>query len=226
MPVVSLNKIVTGESLPLLAASGRTAEFQKLLGSRMWPPEVLFQCLCNAAKAGRLNTTRELLACGVPADRADANGLTPLLAACEYNGTCDEVVLELLARGANIHHSDSFGYQPLHAAVTAGEPQVVRLLLERRAALDHKDREGDTPLDLAQLYSVEPHPRGHDHLRAAVLSLLREAWSRRACMLARWQKVRDAVAVRPAALHWLEEVQRRGLTNLPYGLPTAIHGLL
>jgi ankyrin repeat protein len=214
MPVVDIAKIVNASTLPQLATTARPKDFQAALAQREWPEVVLVEALFRAAQAGRVGAVRLLLARGISVD-VWCDGCTPLMAACEYSGSSEGAVRELLDRGASVEYVRLLdSATPLHIAIEAGEPQIVSLMLQHRSPLDGKDSEGDTPLDKAQYCSAIPHPRGHltrqVELRREVLTLVRAATEQRWKVLARWRRVRDTVRVRPYALHWLEDYQRRG----------------
>lgn len=55
----------------------------------------------------------------------------------------------LLKYGVNINEQNSNGWTPLHKAVNSEVRDFVRLLIEAGSAIDVKDNDGKTPLDLA-----------------------------------------------------------------------------
>jgi ankyrin repeat protein len=71
--------------------------------------------LLYAARDGRLEIARTLIAGGADVDRGDANGITPLIAAITNNHV--DVARFLIDRGANITLSDWYGRTPLWAAI-------------------------------------------------------------------------------------------------------------
>jgi ankyrin repeat protein len=71
--------------------------------------------LLYAARDGRLDLVRDLLAAGAEIDAVEANGITPLLIAITNNHP--DVARLLIDRGANIKVTDWWGRTPLWAAV-------------------------------------------------------------------------------------------------------------
>lgn len=72
---------------------------------------------------------------GVPADLTDADGNTLLMLAA-YHGHAGTVAA-LLGRGADPDRLNDRGQSPVAGAVFKGEDEVVRVLLDAGAALDH-----------------------------------------------------------------------------------------
>lgn len=70
----------------------------------------------------------------------------PLIWACSARQCSTAEITDLLDHGANINDQDSLGETPMFAAVKNFRPDVVRLLLARRADLTHKDLHGRTVL--------------------------------------------------------------------------------
>jgi ankyrin len=83
-------------------------------GSRAPIPGAM-SALLYAARDGRLDTTRILLAAGADIEQTDANGITPLIIAITNNHP--DVARFLIDRGANIRAVDWYGRTPLWAAV-------------------------------------------------------------------------------------------------------------
>ena len=88
--------------------------------------------LLYAARDGRLEAARSLLAAGADVELADANGIRPLLMAALNNNL--DVARLLLDKGANVNADDFWGRSPLFAAV------------EYRN-LDMNNRDQDSPKD-------------------------------------------------------------------------------
>eukprot|EP01068_Selenidium_serpulae_P008406 Selendium_serpulae@DN4978_c0_g1_i11.p1 len=82
----------------------------------------------SAAKAGRLNEMRRLVARGASVGERDTNGATALHYAAEKGHY--EVVLYLLGRGADVDAQCGLRTTPLHLAAICGHYAVVRLLVE------------------------------------------------------------------------------------------------
>jgi ankyrin repeat protein len=127
-------------------------------GSRYLIPGSLTPLL-YAARDGRLESARALVAAGADIELSDANGITPLLMAITNNHM--DVARFLIERGAAINVSDWYGRTPLWGAVETrnmdvdnAEPfengvdrgpvlDVIRILLDRGA--DPNTRTKETP---------------------------------------------------------------------------------
>ena len=55
---------------------------------------------------------------------------------------------------ADVNIKNKFLATPLHFAVTSGSTQVVEYLIQKRAIIDVKDKNGDTPLQIACRYQL------------------------------------------------------------------------
>ena len=112
--------------------------------------------LLYAARDGRLEPAKLLLAAGADINQTDANAITPLLMAIVNNRV--DVAKFLIARGADIHATDWYGRTPLWAAVETRnmdvdnatfvngidrEPmlEVIKLLLDRGAKVNVRMKE-------------------------------------------------------------------------------------
>ncbi|XP_035602647.2 protein phosphatase 1 regulatory subunit 12C-like isoform X2 [Oncorhynchus keta] len=84
---------------------------------------------------------------------ANADGITALHQAC-IDGSM-EVMVFLLARGANINQVDSEGWTPLHVAATCGNLEITDFLLQQGASLTAVNCDGDVPLDIAEDEATE-----------------------------------------------------------------------
>jgi uncharacterized protein len=83
-------------------------------GSRYLIPGAMTPLL-YAARDGRIDSAKILLAAGAQIDHADANGVTPLLMAITNNHV--DMARYLIERGANVNAVDWYGRTPLWAAV-------------------------------------------------------------------------------------------------------------
>ena len=83
-------------------------------------------------------------------DQANAADETPLMMAALRGNLA--VALQLLNRAATVN---KLGWSPLHYAATGPEPELIRLLLDRGAAIDAKSPNGSTPLMMAARYGSE-----------------------------------------------------------------------
>jgi ankyrin repeat protein len=75
--------------------------------------------------------------------------LTALHVAVEENKP-ELAELILKRRSVNKEAKDIYGYTPLHLAVHAENPKFVKLLVDAGAKITAKDKEGQTPVDLAR----------------------------------------------------------------------------
>ncbi len=102
-----------------------------------------------AANSGRARIAALLLAKGADPNALNIEGRSPLhLAAMR----CFlEVAKVLIAKGAKINlRGTMFGSTPLHVAAGFGCVKVIALLLDKGAKTDVKDKQGLTPLGVAQ----------------------------------------------------------------------------
>jgi ankyrin repeat protein/L-ascorbate metabolism protein UlaG (beta-lactamase superfamily) len=107
--------------------------------------------LFAAVVAGCTDCVRLLLEHGARAEVRTAAGQTPLAVAAE-RGAGDVVAL-LLAAGARPAGADSsFSWTMLHTAAALGYQDIARSLVASGADLEIKDKDGRTPLQLAQQY--------------------------------------------------------------------------
>ena len=58
--------------------------------------------------------------------------------------------------GASVESMDREGLTSLCWACLKGQLPIVQVLLERRSVIDHQDKNGRSPLDLAAFYG-DPH---------------------------------------------------------------------
>ena len=84
---------------------------------------------------------------GATVDKADKNGLTPLLCVADKNHT--EIIRLLLGGGATVDKADNVGLTPLLCAADKKHIEVIRLLLGGGATVDKADNVGLTPLHCA-----------------------------------------------------------------------------
>ena len=107
-------------------------------------PDQLF----DAVLAGNAKAVGEHLSAGSDANIVrQEDGATPLHVAARAGEP--EVVIALLANGADPNVQDNTGSTPLHVAAQAGEPEVMNTLLTSNADTQAEDETGSTPLHIA-----------------------------------------------------------------------------
>ncbi len=84
--------------------------------------------LARAARSGDLLSIRRTLDAQMQADAADSRGVTPLMIAALYGH--EEVVAELLRRGASANARDDDGFSPLSYAIGNGQAATANQLLD------------------------------------------------------------------------------------------------
>ena len=118
--------------------------------------------LMRAAKNGDYRATEILLKHGADVSLKQRNGATALLFACGFGrgqsafaedvGTEAELfktVQVLVDHGADVKVSNDQGGTVMHFAAQSGLNSVVKYLAGKGAALDQKDKQGRTPVDVA-----------------------------------------------------------------------------
>jgi uncharacterized protein len=80
-------------------------------------------------------------------NQMNPKGETPLMMAA-FTGEL-RLAQQLIARGADVNQT---GWTPLHYAATAGDSEMIRLLLEEHAYIDAESPNGTTPLMMAAYY--------------------------------------------------------------------------
>lgn len=114
--------------------------------------------LTRAAKGGKIDRVRELIAEGVDLEERGWGGNTAI-----YNAALEghaEIVLLLAEAGADIDVDNQFGSTPLHVASRAGHIDVIRALAEQGADLDVRNLSGGTASEVRGGASNELHQRG------------------------------------------------------------------
>jgi len=103
-----------------------------------------------AAKNGDAATVHQLVANGIPPDKRNIRGVTPLWRASE-SGHKEVVEVLLATLAVNVNVLSTAGQTPLFWAAAHGYSEVVRLLLDHGAELDYTDKDGRSPLSVAQV---------------------------------------------------------------------------
>ncbi|KAH8649711.1 hypothetical protein BGZ60DRAFT_569767 [Tricladium varicosporioides] len=105
----------------------------------------------NAAKDGDITTVRQLLDEGISPDMQNIHGTTPLWVASHCGHL--EVVKVLLATNAvDVNVRSVSRRTPLFWTAAYGHFEVIQLLLDHGARQDYTDKEGSSPLSIAQCY--------------------------------------------------------------------------
>jgi len=123
----------------------------------------------RAALSGDITLMRLLLEHGADPNLGTGDGATPLMAAAGINwvvaqtySRSDAEYLEAaklcLDRGADVNAANSQGFTAMHGAANRGFDAMIRLLAERGAKLDVKDKQGRTPMTFAEgvFLAVQP----------------------------------------------------------------------
>jgi len=106
-----------------------------------------FTPLMRAAKEGRREIVRELLALGVDSNNLNADGCNALWLAC-YNGS-HEIIADLISAGIDIDRQNGNGATCLMYVASNSKPDLVALLLENGADASLKNFDDFSALDLA-----------------------------------------------------------------------------
>lgn len=109
-----------------------------------------FTPLGLAAFFRQRDALRLLLARGAQVNLASQNAqkVAPLHSAVA--GGDEGIVADLLARGADVHARQEFGFTPLHNAAAEGNETIIRLLLERGADRAARSDSGKTAEEIAR----------------------------------------------------------------------------
>ena len=120
-----------------------------------------------AVRNDDVEATALLLDYGADANWADSDGLTLL-----HMVDSVDVAELLLDHGADVNVGDNIAHwTPLHAAVTARNPDLIALLLERGADIEVQDSNGATPLKIAILAANPAWPLSNSCWIAAQIRL-------------------------------------------------------
>ncbi|KAJ8406825.1 hypothetical protein AAFF_G00297410 [Aldrovandia affinis] len=101
-----------------------------------------------SAGYNRVAVVEFLLRHGADVHAKDKGGLVPLHNACSYGHY--EVAELLVIHGAVVNVADLWKFTPLHEAAAKGKYEICKLLLQHGADPAKKNRDGNTPLDLAK----------------------------------------------------------------------------
>lgn len=120
--------------------------------------------LIHAATGGRLSVVKLLLARGAAIDLANNMGLTALQAAILRGH--DATPLYLIGKGARLD-TGLKGSRPIHSAIVAGKPAILRALLEAGSGTSGSLSNGETVEDLLRSHLLA---RRHGRARMAELA--------------------------------------------------------
>jgi ankyrin repeat protein len=141
----------TGETALMNAVSQGHLDIVKLLlekGADVKPKNRFdFDAFTSAVAAGNQDIVGLLLDAGAKPDEG-ASGLTPLQFAASAGNV--EMIRFLVKRGANVNYGVKTGGQTaLLSAIYAAKPEAVEALIELKANINAKTKDGDTPLKAA-----------------------------------------------------------------------------
>jgi len=103
--------------------------------------------LHRAAASGSADIVDILLAGGARIDMQDSSGATPLYAAASEGR--EGTVRLLVEKGADLSIADRYGETPLHKAVSKGDEEIVTLLICSGANVNKKNKQGRASLSWA-----------------------------------------------------------------------------
>lgn len=110
--------------------------------------ETQYTALHVAVKFGQTEGVRQLILARARIDSQDVLGQTPLSLACCYDIGID-IPRQLLDAEANMEHVDKYSWKPIFWAASKGYYDVVKLLVDRGARKNDKDKRGNRPRDVA-----------------------------------------------------------------------------
>jgi ankyrin repeat protein len=126
-------------------AEATESELDRSRHARQSRPEPVSENeLIEAAKAGRIEEVKRLIAVGANVNAATEGGKTPLHGAAAFGH--EAVVQALLKVGANVNAADQDGRTPLHEAAAKGPGAVVEMLLKAGANVNAVTKDGSTNL--------------------------------------------------------------------------------
>lgn len=131
---------------------------KRLLGVLVLVPILGLACAMNGRNRGRESllhavtrgdyaAVQRLIAKGVDVNRADKDGVTPLMWAATYGHT--DIAKALIAKGADVNARTPQGDTALIFAVTSRYLPMVKLLIDHGADVNAADKTGRTALMMA-----------------------------------------------------------------------------
>lgn len=101
-----------------------------------------------AAKEGRLEKVRSLIAEGADINAVNAQGRSALMSAVYKRNR--RIVRELLVEGADVNTVDAMGRTALMMAVIVGDHEIVQMLIDAGADVSVEDKGKNTAITLAE----------------------------------------------------------------------------
>jgi len=101
-----------------------------------------------AAKEGRLEKLKSLIASGADINAVNTHGRSALMGAVYVRNR--RIVRELLLEGANVNTVDAQGRSALMIAVTTGDHEIVQMLVDAGADISMEDKNKNTAITLAE----------------------------------------------------------------------------
>ncbi|KAM4678263.1 cyclin-dependent kinase 4 inhibitor D [Discoglossus pictus] len=146
-----LQETSAGDRLTRAAAQGDLQGVKRLLHQEMIHPDCLNRFGKTALQVMMFGSTPvalELLKQGASPNIQDAYGTSPAHDAAR-SGFLDTLTV-LVQHGADLNIPDTSGSLPIHLALREGHVRVITYLAPR-SNLQHRDREGHTPSQLAAI---------------------------------------------------------------------------
>ena len=101
-----------------------------------------------AAKEGRLEQVKSLIAGGADVNAVNAQGRSALMSAVYKRNR--RIVRELLVEGANVNTVDAMGRTALMIAVITGDHDIAQMLIDAGADVSVQDKSKNTAITLAE----------------------------------------------------------------------------
>lgn len=155
MPTDKERNLQSEESVFLSAEAGNVSELQRL--SHTTPLSQLINKhgstpLHLSAWKGHLSCCQFLLSCGVDVNATNNENTTPLH--CAADGGHYEIIKLLVEAGAEVNSLDTYRYTPLHYSNRNGHHIGSLYLIDHGASTEIKNQNGETPLDIAETFSL------------------------------------------------------------------------